>query len=184
MPSVGVELFRASVRLAHCIMLMWRSLVNQKEQDTGMPPAAPRIRVACIAVREETILLVRHLKDGQSYWMLPGGGVDYRETLVEALVREVREETGLEVRPASLALVNDSIAPGGARHVVNLCFTADIVGGTLSKGVDARVVEAAWVPVEQLDRLPFRPAVGSELKQLIRSGCAGPACYLGNVWQD
>lgn len=158
--------------------------MSQEEQITHLHPASPRIRVACIAVREDMILLVRHLKDGQSYWMLPGGGVDYGETLVEALVREVREETGVEVRPVRLALFNDTIAPEGGRHVVNLCFTADIVGGTLSKGVDARVVEAAWAPVDELDRLPFRPAVGSELKRMIRDGFAGPARYLGNVWQD
>ncbi|MFP4173447.1 MAG: NUDIX domain-containing protein, partial [Candidatus Hydrogenedentota bacterium] len=57
----------------------------------------PRIRVAAIAVRDGAILLVRHEKHGERYWLLPGGGVDFGETLTEALAREVREETGLAI---------------------------------------------------------------------------------------
>ncbi|MCH7911024.1 MAG: NUDIX hydrolase, partial [Candidatus Hydrogenedentes bacterium] len=90
--------------------------------------SSPRVRVAVVVVRGDSILLVRHQKGAASYWLLPGGGVDFGEPLAEALRREVREETCLDVRVGDLILASDSIAPDGSRHVVNLCFEGVVVG--------------------------------------------------------
>ena len=59
-------------------------------------------------------MLVRHRARDSSYHLLPGGGVDYRETLEQALVREVAEETGLHVEIGRPLLINDTIDPEGA----------------------------------------------------------------------
>ena len=92
---------------------------------------SPRVRVAAIIVKGDSILLVRHEKGAASYWLLPGGGLEFGESLVDGLCREVREETCLEVRVGDLVLASDSIAPDRSRHVVNLCFTGEVIGGEL-----------------------------------------------------
>ena len=147
------------------------------------PAQTVRIRAAAIIVQDERVLLVKHAKDGRAYWLLPGGGVDFGESLSEALVRELEEETQLDIRPGALVLVNDSIAPDGERHVVNLCFTADIVGGTLGVGEDPRVVGVEFVPIEDLSGLTLYPAFNQELATACRENFPHRAEYLGNLWE-
>ena len=144
----------------------------------------PRIRVAAIVLREDAILLVKHAKAGRAYWMLPGGGVDYGESLTKALAREVREETCVEIEANALVLVNDSIPPDGHRHILNLYFTADLIVGEARTGIDPRVVEAAFLPVAQLTEVAFFPDFGGELKAMIAAGFPNSATYLGNLWKD
>ncbi|GMV94904.1 MAG: NUDIX hydrolase [Candidatus Hydrogenedentota bacterium] len=154
--------------------------------DAGTPANVlrPRIRVAAIIVQDDSILLVRHVKDGKSYWLLPGGGLDYGESLAEGLVRELLEETNLEVRVGDLVIVNDSINPDGTRHVVNLCFTAEIVSGAMQCGTDHRLEEVRFVPVSEIRDLTFYPDIRDELIPAIEQGFPRRAAYLGNLWRD
>ena len=55
----------------------------------------PRIRVSAILRWKERVLLCRHEKPGKEYWLLPGGGVNSGESLVDALHRELAEELGI-----------------------------------------------------------------------------------------
>ena len=142
----------------------------------------PRLRVAAVVVKEDSILLVRHEKDAASYWLLPGGGVDFGESLAEALRREVREETCLDVRVGDLVLASDSIAPDGSRHVVNLCFEGEVVGGELGLGSDERVVEARFVRSDKLHVLALHPDLRGELKKGMETGFGSGEVYVGERW--
>ena len=73
----------------------------------------PRIRVSAILRWQGRVLLCRQEKPGKEYWLLPGGGVEGGETLMEALVRELREEVGLpdELFFEGPIAVAESIAP-------------------------------------------------------------------------
>jgi len=139
----------------------------------------PRIRVAALIIEGDRVLLVEHAKGENRYWLLPGGGVDHGESLPEALRRELLEETGLEIAVGSLALVNDTIAPDRARHIVHITFHARITGGSLSVGVDPRLIGAAWVPLEELPGLSFYPAIQAEIAAAAQTDAA---VYLGNIW--
>ncbi|MFA6239725.1 MAG: NUDIX domain-containing protein, partial [Candidatus Hydrogenedentales bacterium] len=69
--------------------------------ETPLHPVSerpPRVRVAAIIVEDGKLLMVRHVKGQESYWLLPGGGVDYGESLVEALERELVEEASVGIR--------------------------------------------------------------------------------------
>ena len=77
----------------------------------------PRIRVSAILMWQGRILLCRQEKPDKEYWLLPGGGVDAGETLVEALRRELREELGVtaDVQFEGPVALVDSIAPKSLR---------------------------------------------------------------------
>ena len=142
----------------------------------------PRVRVAAIIRHGATILLARHVKNGVSYWLLPGGGVEFGESLEEALIRELREEASVAIRVGALAFVNDTIAPDGERHIVNLAFHAEITGGEVLVGPDDRLVEVRFVPIEEVNAMPLRPDIREELLRGLSEGFVRGPAYLGKRW--
>src|SRR3954467_1537451 len=76
-------------------------------------PLEPRIRVSAILRWQDRVLLCRHEKHGREYWLLPGGGVNSGESLVEALRRELDEEVAIgdDLTFEGPVAVVDSIAP-------------------------------------------------------------------------
>jgi len=142
-----------------------------------------RVRSAVLLLQGETVLLVRHRKGSQTYWLLPGGGVDFGETAPEAARREVAEETGLEVEVADLALASETIAPDGSRHVLHLVFMACLRGGSLKVGDDERLAEVRFVPLADLPNLDLHPPMAKVVCNLAR-GQAPDRRYLGRLWKD
>ena len=147
-----------------------------------MSEQRPRIRVGAIIPRDDTLLMVRHVKNERSYWMPPGGGVDWGEPLDEALARELREETGYEISVGPLLLAKDSIAPDGSRHIVHLLFRASVTGGAAAASTDARVKESAWVPMNRLQTEMFFPDVLPQLLAVLGASGYTGAQYVGNTW--
>jgi len=113
-------------------------------------PSRPVVGVGAVIVDRGRVLLVRRANEPlKGQWSLPGGAVDVGETLREAIRREVREETGLEIEPRDIVEVLDRISsdPDGRTrfHYVLIDFICDPVGGTLCRASDA--AEAAWVEI-------------------------------------
>lgn len=144
----------------------------------------PRVRVGAILRKDDTILLVQHEKDGHAYWLLPGGGVDFGESLAEALRREVCEETGFATIIGDIALVHDSIPPDKHRHIVNICFWGEIRGGTLSKGDDPRLIDVRFVPIGELAGLDMVPELREPLARVLESRDKTGPVYLGTIWRE
>lgn len=95
-----------------------------------------RIRVSGIAVKEGRLLLVGQegLRSSGLFWSPPGGGVEFGEKIPEALVREFREETGLEIEVGNLLFVNEFRS--GVLHAIELFFDVSILSGELCVGAD------------------------------------------------
>ena len=117
---------------------------------TGGPPR-PELCVGVIATDADTLLLVRRGREpGAGRWSVPGGRVEPGETLAEAVVRELAEETGLEGVCDELVGWVERISP--ARHFVVLDFRARVLtSGDPVAGGDA--VEARWVPLDEVAAL-------------------------------
>jgi ADP-ribose pyrophosphatase YjhB (NUDIX family) len=144
-----------------------------------------RLRVGGVYVQGGRILLVRHEKEGRSYWLLPGGGCEFGEDLAAALERELREEATLETRTGKLLFISESIPPDRHRHVVNFTFLGEVLSGlaTLGEEDSQRLKEVAWVPREKVQELMFFPNFKAELLKLWACGFEGQARSLGNLWE-
>jgi 8-oxo-dGTP diphosphatase len=116
--------------------------------DARLYPQRPFLAVSAAIARDGKLLVVRRArKPAQSLYSLPGGGVELGETLAEAAMREVREETALSIAPVGLAGYREAIvrdAQGGVeRHFVILCLAARWIAGepVLNEELD----DARWV---------------------------------------
>jgi len=146
----------------------------------------PRIRVSAMLRWQDRLLLCRQEKPGKEYWLLPGGGVDGGETLIEALRRELREELGIEADApfeGPVALI-DSIAPKSqqpGKHVVHIVFAADLSHRSLSdvETTDAAVKGARLFSTEELADVVLHPPIKRFLE---RWQPGDPAVYLGALW--
>jgi 8-oxo-dGTP diphosphatase len=90
-----------------------------------------RLRVNGILQHDDAVLLVRLQSPvtDELVWMPPGGGVEFGESMTDALKREFCEETGLQVRVATLAFVNELIEP--PFHAVEFYFNVHRAAGDL-----------------------------------------------------
>src|SRR5438105_6909490 len=96
----------------------------------------PRVRVSALLRWNDGLLLCRHEKPGKEYWLLPGGGVNAGESLVDALQRELGEEIGMddELPVEGPVAIVDSISPAvsaSRKHVVHIIFAGDLSGRSL-----------------------------------------------------
>jgi ADP-ribose pyrophosphatase YjhB (NUDIX family) len=114
-------------------------------------PLAPLVGVGAVIVNQGRVLLVRRgTEPMKGHWSLPGGLLELGEGLLDAVVREVREETGLIVEPLELIELLDRIykesGPGGERvryHYVIADYLCRVAGGVLQAASDADAVR--WV---------------------------------------
>ena len=139
-----------------------------------------QIRVAGILIQDAKILLAEHHKAGETYWVIPGGRVKFGETLKETLVREMKEETGLDVEVGKRTLINDFIQKGEVRQVLNIYFEVRPKEG-LSKwqkkcaGILRRT---KFFSSEELGRITLRPKITQEILQIL-AGKWPQETYLG-----
>jgi 8-oxo-dGTP diphosphatase len=129
-------------------------------------PTRPVLGAAALVIHDGRVLLIRR---GQApdagEWSVPGGGVELGEAIEDALRREVREETGLEIAVGDFLEIYERVerdADGAVRfHFVVLDYRCRLIGGALRAGDDA--ADAAWVDPADLDRY----AVADSIRRVI-----------------
>ncbi|MEV0661355.1 NUDIX domain-containing protein [Actinomadura luteofluorescens] len=135
------------------------------------------IRVTGIVVEDERILLLDQDTDTGRSWSLPGGKVEEGEPLAEALAREMREETGVDVEVGRLLYVCDHIR--GDVHVLHITFEARRTGGTagvVAGTADSRPIRGVeFVRLADLVSLGF----GERFADLARARFPGAGSYMG-----
>lgn len=109
----------------------------------------PALAINAIIIRDGKILLVRRsIEPYKDEWCLPGGFVEYDERAEEALIREVGEETGLKIKPKKIFNVYSNPLRSPIKHVVSLCYEAEIMGGSLKPGEECSDVK--FFPIDEL----------------------------------
>ena len=115
----------------------------------------PQIAVGAIVVHDDALLMVQRANDpGKGLWSVPGGRVEAGEFLADALRREVREETGLEVEVGELAGILE--VPGDELHYVILDYHAVVTGSPEPKA-SGDAGDARWVPLDQVAHMECTP---------------------------
>jgi 8-oxo-dGTP diphosphatase len=118
------------------------------------------------------ILLIERGKEPlKGFWTLPGGLVEPGERLEEALVREMKEETGLDVEPASALVIFERILrdDSGAveYHYVIIDYLCTLIGGTMGAADD--VARAAWVAEDEVGSYKLAPGSLAVIEKGFRS---------------
>jgi ADP-ribose pyrophosphatase YjhB (NUDIX family) len=134
-----------------------------------------RIRVTGVVIEDGRILLLNQDTDSGRSWSLPGGKLEEGETLAEALIREMKEETGLDIEPGRLLYVCDHLPA----QVVHMTFEARRTGGTvgdIAAGADTTPIRGVeFVPVPRLPALGF----SDRFTALVTAGFPGAGSYMG-----
>ncbi|MGJ5203045.1 NUDIX hydrolase [Bradyrhizobium sp. HKCCYLR20261] len=120
---------------------------------TATPPSRPQLAVSAAIFRDDRLLLVRRARSpAKGVYTLPGGRVEFGETLHEAVAREVMEETGLSIAIIGLAGWREVLPPaGGGGHYVILPFAARWVSG--DPNLNPELDDAQWRDPGALDGL-------------------------------
>lgn len=130
------------------------------------------VRAYGILVREGRVLLVRSSSPqfDPPLWWLPGGGIDFAESPVEALLREFREETGLAIKDPVLHDVASDVrrrANGDRIHTVRVLYTVSLAGGELRDETEGTTDQAQWFDLAALDGLNVAEYAQSALQSLL-----------------
>ncbi len=130
-----------------------------------------RVGAYGLVVRPRQILLCRvsaRVTKWAGWWTLPGGGVDFGEDPKTAMVREVREETGLDVRSAGVAGVDSLVVPGEARttHSLRIIYFTEVLGGALANEVNGSTDLCEWHDLEAVFSIPAVGLVDTALSLL------------------
>ncbi len=130
-------------------------------------PPAPVPCVGIVCLRGDSVLLIRRgTPPRQGEWSLPGGRIERGERAMDAALRELREETGVEAEITGLIDVVDGLFPEASRHYVLIDYAARWVSGEPVAGDDA--AEARFVALDRIETL----IDWSETRRVIRMAAA------------
>jgi len=122
-----------------------------------------RLRVTLFIFHEDEILLIKRLRNGRSYFVIPGGGVEAGETLAQAAIREAKEETSLDVELGPLLYAR--LWDDGRLHQTEYAFLVAAYQGEpalldpeiLSKQTAENQYSLEWLPIVEMNEQPIYP---------------------------
>ena len=139
-----------------------------------------KVRVTGILVEENNILLLEQDVTESRRWSLPGGSLEPGETIEQCLVREMKEETGLDISIVDLLYICDRLQEDN--HVVHMTFLIKKMGGKLGTGDGAefttgKIKSVKMIPLYELENYGF----ASTFCDLARSNFPDRGTYKGNI---
>lgn len=143
--------------------------------DYSNDPHAPEANsivpaASAIVVNDEGNILL-HRRSDNDLWALPGGAMEIGESIAETARREVKEETGLDVKPEYIVgIYTDhhhvlAFSNGEVRQEFSLCFACSLVGGTMS--VSDESFEVAFISPQDIEHLNMHPSIRLRIKHYL-----------------
>jgi len=112
----------------------------------------PRVVVAAIIKNGNKLLLTKEtLESGRERWIFPGGGVNFEETLEEAVKREIKEELGMEIKVEKLLGFKEAIFPKVNYHTIIFFFLAKPLGELSIK--EKKILDARYFDFKEVENL-------------------------------
>jgi 8-oxo-dGTP diphosphatase len=138
------------------------------------------VRVNGVLIEHGQLLLVEQYVSETRHWAHPGGRPEPGEKLEQGLIREFKEETGLDISVGDLLYVTDRINKNN--HVVAISFMVTKTGGKLGSGTGpefatGKIKSVKMVPINELNSLGF----STEYCNLVKSGFPKRGNYIGNI---
>jgi mutator protein MutT len=146
-----------------------------------------RIRVAAIILNQKKeLLLVNHQKNGKSYWLFPGGGIEYGETIEQALKRELREELSINMAKISnFVFAHETIYPDLNRHILNVYFKVKIKNNLkFFVKTDKVLTNAKFFGVDEFKKLLFYPDVKDVIIKLWKRDFKFSVGFIKVKWKN
>lgn len=137
------------------------------------------VRPTAILIEDQKILLVKQDVTEIRHWSLPGGKLEFGETIERCLIREIKEETGLDISVKELLYVTDRFYR--KTHIVHMLFLVEKIGGELRSGKELeskteKIKEFTMAPVDKLQDYGFP----LNLCHLVKSGFPERGSYKGD----
>ena len=144
-----------------------------------------RVRVAGILMNDRNeVLLANHRKNNKSYWLFPGGGVEYGEGVEEALKREFVEELDIKLKKVeNLVFMNDTVFPGKKRHILNLYFRVTAKADFRVKP-EGPFCHAEFVSRREFGKILFYPHAKNVILSLWKRGFKDTFGYIRTKWKE
>lgn len=121
-----------------------------------------------IIIKKEKILLIHRNKNNRDYYVLPGGGIEENETPEEAIIRELKEELGLDFCVGENIELQDDLNQGYYFIVKDFSGTLQLGGPELERQNENNIYNLEWISFKKIKELNLVP---NEVKELILNMC-------------
>ncbi len=139
--------------------------------DPNAPPANSLVPAASAVVVDQAGSILLHRRDDNELWSIPGGAMEVGERIADTAVREVKEETGLDVQPEALVGIYTNprhvveYADGEVRQQFSVCFACRVVGGELTTSEES--LEVGFFTPAEIEAMPMHESIRLRIRHFL-----------------